>query len=136
MSISVIIRTLTIPTLSTTPMLAVPGCAEKARLPKLTMVVSALVTTPRAVADPERRIYAAFGVDRGNVLQMFGPAVWKAKRRAEAKGHGNGERVGDIWMMPGTFLVRGDRVIWAHRHRHAADHPDFARIPELARVGL
>jgi hypothetical protein len=87
----------------------------------------------RAVADPERRFYAAFGVERGSLLQMFGPGVWAGKRRAQAKGHGNGPREGDIWMMPGAFLVDGPRVLWAHHYRHAADHPDFGRMPALAR---
>lgn len=87
----------------------------------------------RAIADPERRLYSAFGVARGGLLQLFGPGVWRARRRAEAKGHGNGERVGDIFMMPGVFLVRGGCVTWSHEYRHAADHPDFSRIPEQIR---
>lgn len=86
----------------------------------------------RAISDPEKRFYAAFGVERGGLLQMFGPAVWRARRRAEGKGHGNGERSGDLWMLPGVFLVRNERVVWAHAARHAADHPDFPRIPALA----
>lgn len=86
-----------------------------------------------AVADPERRFYAALGVERGSLLQMFGPAVWTAKRRANEKGHANGAPSGDIWMMPGAFLVDGARVLWAHQYRHAADHPDFARLPALLR---
>ena len=86
----------------------------------------------RAVSDPEKRFYTAFGVERGSLLQMFGPAVWRAKRRAEGKGHENGERVGDIWMLPGLFLVRDARVVWTHEARHAGDHPDFAGIPARA----
>jgi hypothetical protein len=89
--------------------------------------------TARAISDPEKRFYAAFGVDRGSLLQMFGPAVWRAKRRAEEAGHENGARTGDIWMMPGAFLVRGDRILWAHDPRHAGDHPDFSGLPALAR---
>jgi hypothetical protein len=87
----------------------------------------------RAVADAEKRFYVAFGVERGSVLQLFGPGVWAAKRRAEGKGHENGEREGDIWMMPGAFLVDGASVLWAHQYRHAADHPDFAQLPALVR---
>jgi hypothetical protein len=85
----------------------------------------------RAVSDPELRVYAAFGIHRGNLLQLFGPGVWAAKRRAEAKGHQQGERTGDVFMMPGVFLVQGGRVLWSHQYRHAGDHPDLARIPEL-----
>lgn len=89
--------------------------------------------TARAVSDPEKRFYAAFGIERGSLMQMFGPAVWRARRRAEASGHENGERVGDIWMLPGVFLVRDDLILWAHAPRHAGDHPEFRRVRDLAR---
>ena len=84
----------------------------------------------RAVADPDKRIYAAFGMGRGNLLQMFGPGVWAGNRRARAKGNTQGKRSGDIWMMPGCFLVDGPRVLWAHEYAHAADLPDFASIQD------
>jgi hypothetical protein len=83
----------------------------------------------RAVADPGKLLYAAFGVERGNLRQMFGPGVWSGRRRAREKGHDQGPRSGDIWMMPGALLVEGKRILWKHEYAHAADHPDFARIP-------
>lgn len=86
----------------------------------------------RAVADPEAEIYEAFGIGRGNVVQMFRPAVWAAHSRAQAKGHALGERSGDIWRMPGVFLAHGPEILWAHTYRHAADHPDYGLICELA----
>jgi len=86
----------------------------------------------RAVADPDGRLYDGFGIGRGGVVKMFGPPVWQAKRRANAKGHRNGERVGDIWRMPGVFLVSGPRIIWAHEYAHAGDHPDYHEICEVA----
>lgn len=85
----------------------------------------------RAIADPELLFYEAFGVARGALLQMFGPGVLAAGLRARRKGHENGERSGDIYRMPGLFLVQGDRVLWQHRFRHAGDHPDFAKIPAV-----
>lgn len=87
-----------------------------------------------AIADPEKRFYAAFGVERGSLWQMLGPEVWRAQTRARTKGHVQGARVGDVWMMPGTLLVRDERVVWSHAYRHAADHPEFAKIPDLARA--
>ncbi len=86
----------------------------------------------RAVADPELRFYEDFGVGQGGWMQMLGPRVWSAGRRAQAKGHTNGARVGDVWRMPGLFLVAEDRLLWSHRFRHAGDHPEFAEIPRLA----
>jgi hypothetical protein len=87
----------------------------------------------RAVADPHARFYEAFGVGRMSPLQMLRPGLWAAERRAKAKGLEGGARSGDIWRMPGIFLVRGDRVLWQHDFRHAGDAPDFAAIPAIAR---
>jgi len=88
-----------------------------------------------AVADAEKRFYEAFGLERGSLRQMFAPAVWSARRHARERGHASGPRAGDIWMMPGIFLERGGRIVWSHEYRHAADHPDFARLGELVAAG-
>lgn len=90
--------------------------------------------TLRAVSDPAADFYAAFGVERGGLLEMFGPAVWRGRARAAKKGHQNGERAGDIWRMPGMFLARGAEILWAHEYRHAADHPDYEIVLRQARA--
>jgi len=90
----------------------------------------------RAVADPRAEFYDAFGVGRGGLIKMLGPAVWSAKARAEAKGHHNGERMNDIWRMPGLFLIRGRNVLWSHDYRHAADQPDYQLISKIAAESL
>ncbi|MDX1648452.1 MAG: peroxiredoxin-like family protein [Myxococcota bacterium] len=87
----------------------------------------------RAVADPGGRFYEAFGVGRMSPLQMLRPGLWAAERRARSRGFENGPRSGDIWRMPGVFLVQGDRVRWKHDFRHAGDAPDFGALPALAR---
>jgi hypothetical protein len=89
----------------------------------------------RAVADPEAVFYDGMGVGRGGFLQMFHPGVLPVLWRARAQGflEGPAERgVGDELRMPGMFLVRGAEIAWAYRARHQADHPPFARIPELS----
>ena len=86
----------------------------------------------RAIADPEQVFYEGFGVQRGSLIKMFGPGVFAARSRAAAKGHGMGERSGDIWRMPGAFLARGRQILWAHEFRHSADHPSYEKIAELA----
>lgn len=87
----------------------------------------------RAVADPALRFYEAFGVERMGPLQVLRPGLWMAERRARAKGLEGGPRSGDVWRMPGVFLVEGDRVLWQHHYRHAGDMPDFTAVPDLAR---
>ena len=85
----------------------------------------------RAVADPELEFYDLFGVKRAGLLAALGPKVLAARSRAHRKGLSNGPISGDIWRLPGLFAVRRETIVWDHRANHAADHPDFARIPEL-----
>jgi len=91
----------------------------------------------RAVADPDAQFYDGIGIGRGGIMQLFHPGVVPVLLRARAQGllDEPGERgVGDARRMPGMFLVRGAEIVWAHRARHQADHPEFARIPELAGI--
>lgn len=86
----------------------------------------------RAVADPDQVLYEMFGVRRAGLIEGLGPSVvLGARRRAKAKGHENGPRSGDVWRMPGVFAVLGRKIVWSYKPAHAADHPDFARIPEM-----
>ena len=86
----------------------------------------------RAIADPDVAFYQDFGVERGSVMQVFGPGPLLATRRAKSKGHASGERTGDPWRMPGLFLALGEKILWQHRFSHQADHPDFASVPRRA----
>lgn len=85
----------------------------------------------RVVSDPEARLYAAFGVGR-SVLKPFAPGVFKARSRATGKGIEGGSLDGDIFRLPGAFLVRGAEIHWRHEFRHSADHPDFAQVGRRA----
>lgn len=87
----------------------------------------------RAIADPEGAFYDGMGVGQAGFSQMFHPGVVPAMLRAAANGHfGGDDRGGDSRRMPGLFVARGAEVVWSHRARHQADHPSFARIPQLA----
>lgn len=91
----------------------------------------------RAIADPEAHFYEGFGIARGGLAQMFHPGVVPVLLRARAQGllDDPGERgVGDERRLPGMFVVRGAEVVWTHRARHQADHPELARIPALAGI--
>lgn len=83
----------------------------------------------RAVADPERQLYFAFGIERGTTRQLLNPSVIACGIRATMKGHIGGRPQGDSRLMPGLFLVTADTILWHHDYRHPGDHPDFATIP-------
>ena len=82
------------------------------------------------VSDPERTLYRAVGLERGHLLQLFGPHVLARGIGGLLRGHGVGRTVGDGWQLPGVFLVRDGRLVRAFRHETAADLPDYE---ELAR---
>lgn len=85
----------------------------------------------RAVSDPDKFFYSAFGLERGGFGQVFGPGAMACSLRAASKGHVVGKPVGDPWQMPGLFLVQGPDVLWAHDFAHIGDHPDFTTLPQL-----
>lgn len=86
----------------------------------------------RAIADPERRFYDAFGVKQGSVGQMLGPATIACGIRATVKGNFSRKPIGDPWTMPGLFLLRGTEVVWRHVFANAGDHPDWALLGQHA----
>lgn len=84
----------------------------------------------RAVSDTERFFYQAFGLGQASVLQMFGPTPFVRGVQSLLKGNLGGKFIGDIWMMPGVFVVKNESIIWQHDFQHVGDHPDFTSIPE------
>jgi hypothetical protein len=61
---------------------------------------------------------------------MLSPVAWSRAIETAFKGNFVGKFVGDIWMMPGIFLLKGENVIWQHDFKHTGDHPDFTKIPD------
>ncbi|MGN6698372.1 MAG: AhpC/TSA family protein [Thermomicrobiales bacterium] len=82
----------------------------------------------RGIADPDRQLYRAFGIKRGSLRELASPDVIACAVRARAHGNRGGKPVGDPRLMPGLFLVAGDRILWQHRYRHFGDQPDFAAL--------
>jgi peroxiredoxin len=82
------------------------------------------------VADPDRHLYRAFGLERGGFLQLLGPRVVARGIVALLGGYGAGRMAGDGRQLPGVFLLRDGRLVRAFRHETAADRPDYE---ELAR---
>ncbi len=85
----------------------------------------------RAVSDPGKMFYRAFGLVRGGLSEVFGPRVMACSLRAASKGHIVGKVVGDPWQMPGLFLVQGADVLWTHDFAHIGDHPDLTALPHI-----
>jgi len=81
------------------------------------------------LGDPERSAYAAFGLDRGSLLDMLRPSLVVAGVKATLGGARQGKTEGDPAQMPGTFLIdRGGIVRYAHPGGHAGDIPSAREL--------
>jgi peroxiredoxin len=79
------------------------------------------------LADPERKAYQAYGLERGNLFQTFlNPKVWSAVSRSSKKGYAveappPGQ---DAMQMSGTFIISKEgRIELPYYYDHIADHP-------------
>lgn len=91
--------------------------------------------------DPNRAAYRAYGLEQGKLMQVFGPRVTLSflKNNLSSETRQRGLRGGDLFQMPGTFVVDSSGVIrategvvrFAHRNRHVADNPSNEGILEV-----
>lgn len=79
------------------------------------------------LSDPQRRLYAAAGLERGGLRQVFGWNVWK-RFLGGAWRYGIGPLAGDGLQLPGAFLVMNGRIVRAYRSRDVADAPDYLEM--------
>ena len=84
------------------------------------------------IADPEKKIYKAFGLGRGTLLQLFGINVI-IRGVIHAIFNMNPPRpfIGDGFQMPGIFVIHKGMVVQTFKHTSLADRPDYI---ELAKV--
>ena len=66
----------------------------------------------RAVSDSDHFFYAAFDVQQGGLTAMFGLDALRDGVIALSQGFRQGKAVGDVWTMPGFFLVQGPVLLW------------------------
>ncbi len=86
-----------------------------------------LADLPR-VSDPDLRHYRAFGIGRAGLASLLSPPLL-ARGAVCALRHGAGPQPAHLRaQMPGVFLIHGDRVLRAYRHRQASDRPDYVAL--------
>ena len=81
------------------------------------------------LADPERKAYQAFGLERGTLFQTFlNLKVLAAVRRSQKKGYKveappQGQ---DAMLMSGSFIIsREGRILLPYYYDNIADHPSL-----------
>lgn len=86
-----------------------------------------LADVPR-YSDPDGRLYAAFGLRRGAIGRVAGPRVWWRGLSATLRGHLPGRPKGDIFQLPGTFLMSDGEIQQADRAETSAGRVDFVEF--------
>lgn len=90
--------------------------------------------TATAIADPEGKLFAAFGLRRGRFLELLGPRVLLAALRALLRGNFVGRPTGNETQLAGSFVVAGREILFAHRAKHAGDHADMSTLLAASRA--
>lgn len=74
------------------------------------------------IADPQKILYKAFGLNRGSLWQMIQPRVIGKGMVATLRGYPNKRSGGDPMQMPGAFVLnRNGKVVWQHTSIDASD---------------
>lgn len=80
------------------------------------------------ISDPSTRLYQAFGLTRATVSRLFTPGVLIRGAHTAFSGHGFGPIVGDVFQMPGVFLVHRGAIVKEFRHQLGSDRPDYVNL--------
>jgi peroxiredoxin len=79
------------------------------------------------LADPERKAYAAYGLERASLWQVISLHVWRSNLRLKRERGWNVEfppEGQDAMQMAGTFVIARDgRIRLPYYYDHIADHP-------------
>lgn len=85
------------------------------------------------ISDPECRLYRQFGLDLGSFRELFGISVWiRGFIAGLLNGHGAGRSRGNVFQMPGTFVIHAGRILKGFKHTTAADRPDYLALAKSA----
>lgn len=83
------------------------------------------------IGDPECKYYAAFGLVKGNMTQLFGLHSWiRGFQAGIISGHGIATPIGDGFQMPGVFIIQNGVIRDAFIHKLSSDRPDYLHLVE------
>jgi hypothetical protein len=87
----------------------------------------------RRISDPDRRLYAAFGLRQGTFAELTHPRVWWPwLRTAILHGRGAGPPDPHWRQLTGVFLIHHGTLRAALRHRNSAARPGYLAIVRSA----
>ena len=83
----------------------------------------------RFVADPERKVYKAYGLGRNSVFKVYGPAILGQYARWAIQGKPIKKPTEDVLQRGGDFVIGRDSCLsLAYVGRDQSDRPPIATI--------
>lgn len=81
------------------------------------------------ISDPEGMLYKGFKLKRGTISQLINPRViFRGIIAGLFNGHGIGKEMGDLFQMPGVFVLYKGEIVNQFIHRTAADIPPYLEL--------
>lgn len=82
------------------------------------------------ISNPNKTYYAAFGLMKGSISQLYGLRTWIRGFSARKDGYQLelAQELGDSTQMPGIFLIYDKQVLESYIHRNASDRPDYLKL--------
>ena len=83
------------------------------------------------ISDPDQDVYRRFGLARGSLSQVMGLGVWwPGFKSIFLRGHVPGKPVGDIFQLPGAFLLENGQVVREFKSQNSVEHPDYVKFAQ------
>jgi peroxiredoxin len=81
------------------------------------------------IDDPRRTLYRAFGLPRGTMGMFLSPRLWVRTFQAVVlAGNRMGRFTGDVFQLPGAFLLYYGQLVRCYRHQGPSDRPDYMAL--------
>jgi thiol-disulfide isomerase/thioredoxin len=81
------------------------------------------------ISDPFCRYYAAFGLVKGSLTQLFGLQSWiRGFTTLPKYGSEMDKQLGDSFQMPGAFMIFEGELRDSYIHKRASDRPDYLKL--------
>jgi peroxiredoxin len=84
------------------------------------------------ISDPEKKLYKAFGLQRGTFVQLLGlNVILRGAVAGLIKGNFPEKPKADPFQMPGVFLLFKGAVLQTFKHTTSADRPDYIELAKI-----
>jgi hypothetical protein len=81
------------------------------------------------ICDADGKVYQAFGMKPGSISQIVGPRVWwKGFKAAFVEGHWPGVPKGDVYRMPGAFVLDRGEILESVIPCNSSEQIDFGTL--------